>query len=65
MQVCSLALLQLLMRSAADIVREYTDRDITTLLMDSMALPDRYVQALFSEIESNMLAIFLRDHDRN
>ena len=41
--------LPLLWRSAADIVREDTDREMATFLMVPLAPPDPYVQALFSE----------------
>ena len=43
------ALLQLLRRSAAYIVRENTDREMATFLMVSIQLPDPDVQALFIE----------------
>ena len=47
-----LALLQLLWRSAADIVREDTDREMATFLMVPLAPPDPYVQALVFEPDS-------------
>ena len=46
------ALLQLLRRSAADIVREDTDREMATPLMDPLAPPDPCVQALFFELDA-------------
>ena len=50
------ALLQLLWRSADDIVREDTDREMATSLMDPIAPPDPYAQALFFELDSINLA---------
>ncbi len=64
LQLLSLALLQLLRRSAADIVRENTNREMATFLMDSIILPDPHVQALFSELDSSIFAI-VRAHGRN
>ena len=53
----SFALLQLLWRSAADIVREDTDREMATFLMVPLAPPDPYVQALFFELDSRRPAV--------
>ena len=53
----SFALLQLLKRSAADIVREDTDREMATFLMVPLAPPDPCVQALFFELDSINLAV--------
>ena len=53
----SFALLQLLWRSAADIVREDTDWEMATFLMVPLAPPDPYVQALFFELDSISLAV--------
>ena len=53
------ALLQLLGRSAADIVREDTDREMATPLIDPVAPPDVGLQALFSDFDAANLAVAL------
>ena len=53
------ALLQLLGRSAADIVREDTDREMATSLMDPLVPPEPCVQALFFEFDAIFLTAFL------
>ena len=51
------ALLQLLGRSAADIVREDTDREMATSLMFPLAPPESGVQTLFFQSDATSFTV--------
>ena len=51
------ALLQLLGRSAADIVREDTDREMATFLMDPLVPPESGVQTLFFDFDATFVTV--------
>ena len=51
------ALLQLLGRSAADIVREDTDREMATFLMFPLVPPESGVQTLFFEFDATLYTV--------